>query len=440
MRRVLIVSPHFCPVNAPDLQRVRLALPHLRARGWDPVVLALTPDTVEGAVLEPLLEKTYPADIRVVRARGLPPRLARRLGFGALWLRAGRSLRRAGDALLAAGKFDLVFFSTTQFDAFTLGPRWRSRHGVPYVLDYQDPWLTDHYARTGQRPPGGRLRFALSQWRASRLEPRVLALAAGLVSVSPSYVETLRARAPALRARPAAVLPFGASPGDLALARTHPPAAPLVPFDDGCIHFVYTGRGGDDLRPALRLLFSALAAFRDRAPAAATRLRLHFIGTSYAPPPLGRETVLPVARELGVGDLVRETCRRVPYLEALHYLSRAHAILAVGSDDPAYNASKLAPCLLADRPLLAIFHAASPVHALLARHAPGATRVAFDPAAVGQTTAVETLCSWFDSSGWLRPPDIDPAPLQELLASTMTARLATLFDECLRTPAPSAAA
>ena len=35
LRKVLIVSPHFPPVNAPDMQRTRLALPYLRACGWE---------------------------------------------------------------------------------------------------------------------------------------------------------------------------------------------------------------------------------------------------------------------------------------------------------------------------------------------------------------------------------------------------------------------
>jgi hypothetical protein len=67
MKNVLIVSPHFPPVNAPDMQRVRLALPYLRAQGWEPTVLAVAPEYIEGGVREPLLESTYPADVPVVR-------------------------------------------------------------------------------------------------------------------------------------------------------------------------------------------------------------------------------------------------------------------------------------------------------------------------------------------------------------------------------------
>jgi hypothetical protein len=149
LKKVLVISPHFAPVNAPDMQRARLVLPYLRAHGWEPVLLAIAPELIEGAVVEPLLEATYPADIRIVRVRGIPPRFTRRLGLGGLWLRCGRAFRQAGERLLRTEKFDMVFFTTTQFDAFTLGPVWKRRFGVPYVLDYQDPWVTDHYRRTG---------------------------------------------------------------------------------------------------------------------------------------------------------------------------------------------------------------------------------------------------------------------------------------------------
>ena len=117
MRKVLIVSPHFAPVNAPDMHRVRLALPYLRELGWEPVVLCLDPATVEGAVFDPLLETTYPHDLRIVRVKGISPRATRWAGFGNLWLRVGRAFARAGERLLAAEKFDLVFISTTQFSA-----------------------------------------------------------------------------------------------------------------------------------------------------------------------------------------------------------------------------------------------------------------------------------------------------------------------------------
>ncbi|RRJ96679.1 hypothetical protein Ga0100231_023085 [Opitutaceae bacterium TAV4] len=441
MPRVLIISPRFAPVNAPDMQRVRLALPHLRAHGWDPVVLALAPDCIEGAVREPLLEQTYPDDIRVIRVRGLPARLTRPFGFGNLWWRCGYALRRAGDALLAQEKFDLVFFSTTQFDAFSLGPRWLRRFGVPYVLDYQDPWVNDYYARTRTRPPGGPLKFALSQFKARRREPDCVRHAAAIIAVSPAYLETLRIRYPDTFARPRQplpppppppalhALPFGAADADLAHAARHIPARPLVNFDDGLFHHVYTGRLGPDMTFALTVLFRAFRRFRDSHPAAAARQRFHFIGTDYAPPPLGREWALPLARSEGIETHVTEHCARIPYFESLHYLARAQALTLPGSTDSTYSASKIFPCLLARRPLLLIFHHASPVLQFAASCNAG-IRIAFSDTtqATASALAAEVCERWFEGGAQHAPATLDETAFRPFTAAALTARLAGIFD------------
>lgn len=434
MKRLLIVSPHWSPINAADMQRVRLGLPHYRAFGWEPTVLAIAPEFIEGGVREPLLEKSYPADIRVLRTGGLRPAATRRFGFGSLWLRCGAALRRAGDALLARERFDLAFFSTTQFSAFSLGPRWRHRHGLRYVLDYQDPWRNAYYARTGTPPPGGALKFRLSQLEAAWREPAILRDAAGVVAVSEDYGPMLHRLYPWFVADTVRVLPFGCSEDDFTLARAHPPAAPLINFDDGNVHLVYVGRGGPDMATSLRALFTALARYRQEHPNQAARLRLHFIGTGYAPPPLGRESVLPVARTLGVEALVREHCYRVPYFEALHYLSRAHALLAVGSDDPSYSPSKIHLNLMARRPLLLIYHERS-LACDVARRVGGAVLVPFTSTEAPAQTAHEVYARWFAGEAFLRLPGPDPAALAPYGARASAARLCAVFDEASARPA-----
>ena len=86
------------------MQRVRLALPHLRKLGWNPTVLAVEPALIEGATLDPLLEQTYPADIRLIRVRGLPHRYTRWAGVGSLWWRCGRGIRRRPSARGGGGR------------------------------------------------------------------------------------------------------------------------------------------------------------------------------------------------------------------------------------------------------------------------------------------------------------------------------------------------
>jgi hypothetical protein len=356
-RRVLIVSPHFPPVNAPDHQRVRMSLPYLPENGWAAHVLAVDPAYVEG-FKDPDLEQTVPTDVPVTRVRAWPARLTRWVGLGSLGLRAFGALKRAGNRILAAGGIDAIYLSTTVFPVMPLGPYWKRRFGVPFVLDLQDPWLGEYYERTGTRPPGGWLKYRVSQWLARRDEPIALEGAAQIICVSPSYPRDLLRRYPGLRPEKFSVLPFGGSEVDAELARQPRFGSKIFDPADGLQHWAYLGRGGADMATALRGLFLALQMVRRNRPDGLP-VRLHFVGTNYAAGPSAKQTVAPVAQECGVADLVSEQTARVPYLEGLAFLQSSDVVVIIGSDDPGYSPSKIYPCILAGRPLLALVHEGS---------------------------------------------------------------------------------
>jgi hypothetical protein len=412
------------------MQRTRLALPYLRALGWEPVVLAIAPGLIEGGVVDPLLEETYPRDIRVIRVGGIPPRMTRWAGVGSLWLRCGHALRAAGDRILRRERFDLVFFSTTQFEAFRLGPRWKALFGVPYVLDYQDPWLNDYYARTRTPPPGGRLKFALAQWSARRHEPDVLRKASGVIAVSRAYGGTLAKNHPWFDAAGVEFLPFGASENDVEIARRHTPKEPLVPFGDGNFHLVYTGRCGPDMSTSLRIIFRAFKRFLAVRPAEAERVRFHFIGTDYAPRPFGREWAMPVAQLEGVEAFVAETCYRVPYFDALYYLVKADALVAVGSNDPTYSASKIFPYVLARRPMLLVFNAMSQVLEI-ANLVNCGRRYEFRNTGDIEALVDRVADEWFFDGQMRAYVEADLGAFRPYTAEAMTARLVGCFDAAL---------
>jgi len=436
MRKVLIVSPHFAPVNTADMHRVRLCLPWLREQGWEPTVLAVAPESIEGAVVEPLLEQTYPSDIRIIRVRGISPQLTRPFGIGSLWLRCGRALRKAGDTLLRNESFDLVFFSTTTFNSFSLGPSWLRKFSVPYVLDYHDPWINDYYVHTGTPPPGGRLKYAFSQWQAKRQEPQAALKAAQIISVSSSYGPELCKRYPTLSPDKIHHLPFGASPQDIEVARSHHPSPTLISFGDGNLHFVYTGRVDADMAHSLRILFRAFSLYKKNHPSKAARMRFHFIGTDYAPPPLGRERVMPIAHAEEVADHVAEHCYRVPYFDALSYLCHADALMLIGSDDPAYSASKVFPYLLAQQPLLTIAHHGSLMLAL-SKTAGHVTSYGFsgkENTEAIQKTIQQIHDEWFMIGGFRGSSlnRIHSTKLDSHSAQKMTYNLCRLFEKSLK--------
>ncbi len=99
-RRVLIVSPRFPPVNAPDHHRVRASLPFYRRFGWAPTVLCVEPATISDSVIDPCLAVSLPTELRLVRVSAWDETVCRRVGFGQLDYRCLWPLYRAGTALL----------------------------------------------------------------------------------------------------------------------------------------------------------------------------------------------------------------------------------------------------------------------------------------------------------------------------------------------------
>jgi glycosyltransferase involved in cell wall biosynthesis len=353
LKQVLIVSPHFPPVDLPDMHRIRVSLPYFREFDWKATVLTVVPRFVEGSQ-EPRFAECLPTDTAVTRTCALPARWTRKAGLGNLGLRAFPFLYSAGSRLLASGSFDLVYFSTTVFTAIPLGRLWKRRFGIPLVVDMQDPWVNDYYDKHPQvqKPPKHGVASRLHRI----LEPWSMPAADGLVAVSGAYIDRLAERYPTLKGKPSMVLPFGAAPGDFGGVRQNRQPNRFFDPGDGKTHAVYVGRGGEDMWTALRLVFAALKTGMSESPELFQKLQLHFIGTDYAPADRSRKTIEPLAESLGVAGHVREHPQRVPYFEALQVLRDAHMLLLPGSDDPQYTPSKLYPYILAGRPLLAVFH------------------------------------------------------------------------------------
>ena len=137
------------------MQRVRMLLPLFRENGWQVEVLAVMAEQV-ASPLDPWLVDGLPADVPVHRVKAMSLGWSRIPGFGTLGLRSLRALGRAGSKLLAKGSFDLVYFSTTVFEVHILGTCWKRKFGVPFVMDYQDPWVNDYYRNRPQiTPPVG---------------------------------------------------------------------------------------------------------------------------------------------------------------------------------------------------------------------------------------------------------------------------------------------
>lgn len=427
MRRVLIVSPHFPPSSTADMHRVRLLLPYLRENGWEAEVLAVEPEQVGGPV-DPWLAEGLPSWVPIHRVAALGLGWSFVPGLGTLGWRAFHALGQEGYRVLARRRFDLIYFSTTVFEVFGLGPRWARMFGVPFVLDYQDPWVNDYYSdHPDVTPPGGRLKYAVVDSIHRWMEAKVLHASAGITSVSPRYTEQLGKRYPQLSV-PTLVQPFPAPTYDLNRVGTSGVRQAKFDRGDGLIHWVYVGVLVPSMIHPLRALFRALRGVSNSG--LMKKLRIHFIGTSYAASGRVRPEVLRTAEDFGLEDLVDEVVDRIPYSEALACMRDADALLAIGSDDRGYTPSKIFPYLLSGRPLLALYRNDSPVIPLL-EACGGSVCVSIDPSESETALAARIADDWLADEQFARSLDMNPRALIEFSERSSAAALGQFFDRCL---------
>lgn len=408
-----------------------MCAPFLQEFGWSPTILSVDPQDL-AIPKDEWLTRGIPDEIPVHQARAISLRWSKIPGFGNLDYRAYRGVKKLGCRLLKQNPFELIYFSTTVFSLMRLGPYWKKKFpSTPYVVDYQDPWVNDYYRIHPEVPrPGGRLKYAVVDWLSRRHEPLVLENCSGITSVSPDYLQQLHRRYPWLGNRSELVLPFPGAKRDYDRICQEPGKQTMFDPANGLRNWVYVGRGGHDMTVALAGFFSALSHWKARNPSEYQRTRIHFIGTSYAPQGKGEKTILPIAQEFGVSEIVEESTDRVSYETMLRCLLDADALIVPGSNDPAYTASKIYPYLLAKKPLLAVFHENSSVTEVIER-AGGAQLVTFADHSQTAELADAIYKSWFQHEAFARTPELNSVGFEAFTDRSSSQKLCSFFDRVL---------
>lgn len=362
MKRVVIIGADFAPSSYPPALRIRFFAGHLPEFGWEPTVVTTDPQYYEWSV-DYENARLLPECLQVIRTPALPARLTRKIGVGDIGMRSMWYQWHAVAELCRNSHVDLVLIPVPPNVPMILGRLIHKSFGVPYVIDYIDPWVNTLYRKVprAQRPPKRGLMYALSRI----LEPFALRYVGHIVAVSKGTIDSVISRYSWLTEADGTEIPYGGEAADFDYVRRNPRRNKTFNRSDGFLHVSYVGRGGPDMLPALSLVFQAVQLGLERLPGLFGRLRMHFVGTTYASQSDGLHQVLPLAQRFGVQDYVDEHPGRVPYLDALQILLDSHGLLVVGSDEPHYTASKIFPCILARRPLLGVFHEASSVVTIL---------------------------------------------------------------------------
>lgn len=336
------------------MQRVRMSLEYFKDFDWCPEVVTVA-EEFSDAVKDELLVQSIPKDIVVHTVKALSKKWTSKIGLGSIALRSLIFYRKEVDRLLKNKKYHLIYFSTTQFPVCILGAYWKKKWNIPYVIDMQDPWHSDYYKDKPkyERPPKYWFSYNLNKM----LEPIAMREVGGLISVSGAYIDTLKSRYHVLNSKPSAVITFGAYDRDLTVVvKNSDKLDSFIKRKDDIYNLAYVGRGGKDMHKALTIWFNAFKKGIETFPDIFNKFIINFIGTSYAPKGQGIPSILPLARELGLQDFVKEHTDRIPFYEGLKTLATADALLVPGSDDSSYTASKLYPYIQAKKPLIGIFH------------------------------------------------------------------------------------
>ena len=408
-----------------------MALSYFAENRYLATVLAVSPLYVENSIEEELL-KTLPKSADIVQVSAISHSWTRLVGFGGIGFRAYGSLKSAGDRILRYEGVDAVYFSSTVFASFLLGPYWKRKHGVPYFIDYQDPWWSEYYSRPGApKPPGGWLKYGIVQWLARKNEGRVIRGAAGVTCVSGAYVEMLRKRYPDVPPEKFIELPFGAPERDFDFAERGR-------RDGSSEVWRYIGRGGQDMSVAVKIFGKTVEELIKKGEVKTGKIDFQIAGTSYATRGRPEKTIEPILQEECSTIQVTERTDRIGYMETLKRLMGSDRLVLFGSDDAGYTASKLYPYILAKRPLLVICREESSV-ARIVRETKSAELITFGDEDLG--SRIEDRGSvkpeWQEAMRrWLamdpaKEPATDWKVFEKYTAKSMTQKLCKFFDERL---------
>lgn len=351
MKKVLIIYPHWPPSNLVGVHRVRLIVNELRDCGWEPIVLTVDERDYEedGALGSEVLVNE---NVEVVKVRARPPLyfMGKRL-VGDIGLRGWYALRREAERILKKGNIDFMWFSLPSWYPCLFASSLKQRHGVPYAIDYQDPWIHEPASQYG---PFHRTRLTvrLAKW----LEPRVLLKASFISAINEAYMAGPIQRTPNLEGKPNVALQLGFSEKD----HTRPVPQLQTPWPEGKRALLYAGAYWEQGAPLFDNLLKAwsLAKTSGELPEDA---HLIFIGTGN---PLLKALQSKI-NDLGIEQSATEFPDRIPYLHVLELLRRTHGTVILGSTAKHYSASKVFQLLIAGKPILAHLHPESEARQIL---------------------------------------------------------------------------
>jgi len=347
MKRVALVTAHFPPSNLVGVHRARLWAQHLPEFGWTPTIVTSHWKHYQ----EPLdwdLVRLLPEDLEIVRTNALGVRFAKLLGNMAL--RAMWWTRKELARLVEHNELDFVHIIVPDHYSALLGPLLYRSHGVPYGIDYMDPWV---HASPNEK------RFLSKAWISCalsyHLEPRAVKSARLITGVTSATFEGVFNRNPLLEgAVVTAEIPMASSESDFrVLSEGYRPETRLFDPDDGRFHVVYAGTIPPSFDDSLSCFLSGLSACI-AGDELGREVCVWLIGTGTWSHGSGSRRVKEAIDSFGLSAHVKEHPSRIGYVDALWHLKAASAVVVLGSNEPHYTPSKAYQAVNSGSPVLAL--------------------------------------------------------------------------------------
>jgi hypothetical protein len=421
MPAVLIISPHFPPSNQVGAHRARLFAIHLPAFGWEPVILTVDEKYYEES-LDHNLNRLVPKGLRVEKAgafRVIRPRLV-----GDIGLRGFFQLYRKAKKLIRENQIDFLLVTIPSFYPALLGRLLHASTGIPYGIDYQDPWV--------HRFPGSDRLFSrhwFSMKLSGFLEPIAVKNAALITGVAEGYYKGVLDRNPGLRSRAlTGAMPIGGEMADHDKVSELGLRPYLFDRTPGKTRLMYAGA----MLPKAYAPLEAILDTISRHPGVFDNLEIYFIGTGRTPDDPKGYNIRPLAEKYRLWNtVIFEHPRRIPYLDVLVHLEAVDGVFILGSTEPHYTPSKVYQGVLSRKPILAVLHQASSAVAVI-RSANTGVVLAYDGEAevhrikeefVGIYQHFMTFMGNFD------PRQVNMEAFDQYSARQVTAALAQLLDK-----------
>jgi hypothetical protein len=424
MRKVIIVAPHFPPSNLAAVHRTRLFSKHLPDFGWEPIVVTVHHDYYEEELDWDLVELVADG-LRIERVPALPTEPFRLVGNIAV--RGFPSLLRRILDIEKQEDIDFLYLPIPPHFAALLGRVVHAMRGVPYGIDYIDPWVQPPW-HPDEQPFN---KHWIARKLARVLEPIAVRRASLITGVAEGYFTDVLDRNPHLQQGAiTAAMPYGGEPDDHRAVASLTTKPYLFHNNGDAFHFVYAGALLPKAEEPLDRMLRSMANHREMF----AQTRFHFIGTGTSPDDPDGYKVRPAAERYGLWEsIIFEHPPRIPYLDALVHQEEADAVFILGSTEPHYTPSKVYQGVLAEKPIFAVLHDASSACDVIESTNAGCVlnfAGSSDLNTIEETFA-EEMASFRSFADRFDPAQVDRSTFRQYSAQNVTNTLADALDEAI---------